>query len=90
MFPQLDEGIDLSILVNDGLPLAKPLVGLEDYPCIPNIIGIPTGTTRVVVEGIPLDINMTIAEEVHQACEMLKEVRGQVEASSSGRPTELE
>lgn len=76
--------------MNDGLPLAKPLVGLEDYPCMPNVTGIPIGTTRVVVEGISLDTSMTIAEKVHQACEMLKVVKGQVEASPSRGPTELE
>jgi len=34
-----------------------------------------------------VDINRTIAEEVQQACEMLEEGRGQVEASPFREPT---
>ncbi len=64
MFPQLDEGIDVYALVNDGLPLTKPSIGLEDYLYMPDIIGIPTSTTRATIERIPLDINMTIVEKV--------------------------
>jgi hypothetical protein len=64
MFPQLGEGIDVSALVNDGLPLAEPPIGLKDYPCMLDILRIPTSTTRVAIEGIPLDTNRTITEEV--------------------------
>jgi len=87
---ELNEGIDVSILVNDGLPLAKPLIGLEYYPCMLDVTRIPTSITRVVTERIPLDTNMTITEEVQQACEMLEEVKGQVEVSTSRGPTEPE
>jgi hypothetical protein len=90
MFQQLDEGIDVYALVNDGLPLIEPPIGLKDYPCIFDITGIPTCITRVATEGIPLDINRKIIEEVQQTCEMLKEARGQVEASTFGGPIEPE
>jgi hypothetical protein len=86
MFRQLDEGIDVFVLVNDGLPLVEPLIGLEDYPCMLDVIGISTSTTRVAIKGIPLNTNKTIVEEVQQTCEMLKEVKGQVKASTFGRP----
>ncbi len=86
--PQLDKGIDVFTLVNDGLPLEEPSIELKDYPCMLDITRIPIGTTRVATKGIPLDTNRTIAEEVQQACEMLEEVRGQVEASTFGGPTE--
>jgi hypothetical protein len=43
MFPQLDGGIDVYTLVNDGFPLAKPLIGLKDYLCMLDVIWIPIG-----------------------------------------------
>ncbi len=74
--------------MNDGFPLIEPLIRLENYLCMLDVTRIPKGTTRIVVKGIPLNINRTITEEVQPACEMLKEVRGQVKSSPFRRPIE--
>jgi hypothetical protein len=50
MFPQLDEGIDVYTLVNDGLPLAKPPIRLK-YLCMLDVTWIPIGILGQLLKG---------------------------------------